>query len=374
MTGAGRRLGAALVAALGLAVALASPAAAQQTAAEAAEAATARLDAAAVRLSEADSASDRIAALTDTVRAYEDGLAALREGLRAVALREAQLQADLDARRDEIAALLATLQTMGRAPVPALLLHPDGPTGSARAAMIVSDVTPALQAEAADLAQVLEELAVLRAIQSSAIETLQSGLDGAEAARARLAEAMQDRTDLPTRYVDDPVQTALLIASTETLAAFAGSLAEDPQPPEAAAPRPGSLALPVQGRVIRTAGQPDAAGTVRPGILVATRPRALVTAPTAATVRYRGELLDLGNVVILEPAAEMLIVLSGLAEVFVQPGEVVQPGAALGLMGGSPPSADGMLTDRDLRLDQSLYIEVRKGEDPVDPLDWFGAP
>ena len=61
----------------------------------------------------------------------------------------------------------------------------------------------------------------------------------------------------------------------------------------------GSLALPVQGIVLRRANQPDAAGVARPGIIMATRPGAIVTTPAAATIRYSGPLLEFGNVVIL---------------------------------------------------------------------------
>ncbi|MEZ5674302.1 MAG: hypothetical protein R3D81_03325 [Thalassovita sp.] len=46
------------------------------------------------------------------------------------------------------------------------------------------------------------------------------------------------------------------------------------------------------------ADESDAAGIARPGVVLATRPRALVTTPTAATIRYLGPLLDYGNVMI----------------------------------------------------------------------------
>ena len=78
----------------------------------------------------------------------------------------------------------------------------------------------------------------------------------------------------------------------------------------------------------------DGAGVVRPGWLVATAPRALVTAPRAGTVRYAGPLLDYGNVIILEPENDYLLVLTGLGTLFAERGEVVGTGAALGLMPG----------------------------------------
>ena len=41
------------------------------------------------------------------------------------------------------------------------------------------------------------------------------------------------------------------------------------------------------------------------------------------TIRYRGPLLDLGNVVILEPQPDTLFILSGLAEVYGTAGQVI---------------------------------------------------
>lgn len=372
-----RRIGALLGALFGL---LAAPLWSQGDTVATANAASDRLEAAAALLDEATSARDRVAALTETVRAYEDGLVSLRDGLRRAAIRETSLRAELDARSEEVGELLAALQIMGRAPAPLLLLHPSGPLGTARSGMLVSEVTPSLQSRVDVLRADLEEVSQLRALQQSAAETLQEGLVGAQQARAQLAAAMQDRTDLPRRFTEDPVATAVLIASTETLGAFASGLAgivdrELSGPVPDATDRKGSLPLPVQGQVIRRAGEADAAGIVRPGIVIATRPRVLVTAPSAATVRFRGPLLDYGNVVILEPAADVLFVIAGLAEVFAQTGEVVSEGAPLGLMGGTSPEVDAIVTETLAtgagRQSQTLYLEVRDGQSVADPATWF---
>jgi septal ring factor EnvC (AmiA/AmiB activator) len=133
--------------------------------------------------------------------------------------------------------------------------------------------------------------------------------------------------------------------------------------------------LPVQGIVLHRAGEPDAAGITRDGIIVATRPRALVTTPVAATIRYRGPLLDLGNVVILEPQADMIFVFSGLEEVFGETGEVLPAGSPVGLMGGEIPEIGAILSlssdDTGTGRSETLYIEVRQGGNPVDPEIWF---
>lgn len=353
---------------------------AQDDPAGAATAAVERLDQAMQSLQDADSARDRVKALTQTIQAFETGLGAMREGLRRASIREAQLTQQLDVREAEISQLLGVLQTIETSPSPVLLLHPSGPMGSARSAMMLAEVTPALNTRVKRLKSDVTEMRTLRLLQQNAADTLEAGLAGVQTARAALSQAVADRTDLPRRFTEDPVRTAILIDSAETLAAFASGLsevtAEDVTPIEAdISAQKGQLVLPVQGILLHRAGEKDAAGIARDGLILATRPRALVTTPTAATIRYRGPLLNLGNVMILEPQPSTLFVLSGLNEVYGDAGQVIPAGTPVGLMGGAAPeigailslSGDGTGTDRS----ETLYIEVREGGSPVDPETWF---
>ena len=365
---------------LALCLALAVSAQAETEAARAARQAAEQLEAATLQLEEAGSARDRVKALSETIRAYEAGLAAMRDGLRGVARRESQLLAQLSAREDEVAELLGIIQTIETSSAPVLMLHPSGPLGAARSAMMLAEVTPGLNARAEALRGDLEEVQTLRLLQQAAADKLRLGLSGIQSARTDLSTAIADRTDLPKRFTEDPMRTAVLISSTETLTGFASGLAEiaEGEVIESQADVSdlrGTLPLPVEGLVLRSYGARDAAGIARPGILVAARPRALVTSPTAATIRYRGPLLDLGNVMILEPQPDTLFILSGLAEVYGAAGEVIPEGTPVGLMGGQNPQVSAILspigegggTDRT----ETLYIEVRMDNSPVDPETWF---
>lgn len=367
-------------AALAVCLFLALPALAQPDASKAALDAAQMLEQASIALSEAESARDRVNALTETIHAYEAGLGAMRVGLRQAATREAQLSAELRTREKEIRRLLGVLQTIETTEPPVLMLHPAGPLGAARAGIMLSEVTPGLNASAQELAQDLNEVQTLRVLQQKASETLTEGLMGVQAARTRLSEAIADRTDLPRRFVEDPVRTAILISSTETLDGFASGLSEISEGEildsnASVLDRKGRISMPVQGILLHKAGETDAAGVTRPGLIVGTRPRALVTSPTAATIRYRGPLLDLGNLIILEPQSGLLFVFSGLQEVYGQTGQVIPEGTPVGLMPGEMPeigailstSSDGTGTDRS----ETLYIEVREDNRPVDPESWF---
>lgn len=348
-----------------------------ETVAEQAARASSALQEAVAALDAATEARDRVSALSQTIRAYEAGLAALRGALREAALREATLTRAFDAKRDGIGRLLGVLATMEANPGPLLLLHPDGAVGSARSGMILADVTPALQSEAAALKAELQELADLRALQLSAGEVLKTGLASAQEARTELSQAISDRTDLPKRFTEDPEVLKGLLDSADTLDAFAAGLSPDAESGTSFATEKGRLPLPALGTILRRPDEADATGVRRPGITLATQPRALVTAPWPATIRYRGPLLDYGNVMILEPGDGYLLVLAGMETLYGEVGEVVAAETPLGLMGGSPGAAADFLAgspDRSGGRDtETLYMELRQGAAPVNPEDWFTA-
>ena len=370
----------ALVLALALALfAAPSPlrADAEQTARRAAE----MLEQAGFALMEADGARDRVEALTATVRAYEEGLLALREGLRQAVLREQTILTVFEAERDRLARLLGVLQGIESSQGPVILLHPEGPLSTARAGMIVADVTPAVAREAAALRAQLNELALMRDVQTSAIDLLTEALANAQAARSALSQAIADRVALPPRFVLDQDAMRDLVDSVDTLDAFATSLAATATLPDTAATditlenARGSLPLPVIGTVLRRFGEADAAGVARPGLVLATRPAALVTAPWPSSVRYAGPLLDYGNVVILEPEANHLLVLAGLGDLYVRAGQLVGRDAPVGLMPSRDASREELITPEAAetggRLTESLYMELRVNAAPVDPQAWF---
>jgi septal ring factor EnvC (AmiA/AmiB activator) len=367
------------IAALVLAIAAHGRAAAEADAAAAAGRAALLLQEAATSLAEADGARDRVEALTRTVRAYEEGLMALREGVRQAVLRERSILMVFEAERDRLSRLLSVLQTIEATPAPSLLLHPEGPLGTARAGMIVAEVTPAVAREAQALRSQLEELGALREVQDTAVAQLEAGLAGIQEARAELSQAIAERRDLPAPFALDAAAMRTLLENATSLDAFAAQLRALPSAapddiPDFAEAR-GMLSPPVLGTVLRRFGEADAAGISRPGLVLATRPRALVTAPWPASVRYAGPLLDYGNVIIVEPEADYLLVMAGVGAVFVEAGQLVPGDTPLGLMPGAEGGADDLILRAEEAggavLSQSLYVELREGGQPVDPADWF---
>lgn len=353
-----------------------------QAAQEAAQAAT-MLREAAGQLDDALTEDDQVVALTRMIRAYEQGMAALRDGLRRAGIREQEIRTEFDARRERLGRVLGVMTSMQKSPETMLLLHPSGPESSARAGMILSSVAPGLEGEAREMQQKLEEIRAVRTIQLNAANTLAQGLGQVQEARRLLASAVTDRSSLPVRFGEDPKELTALVQSADTLDAFASGIAgmeQDVGPPMADFEgAQGSLALPVLGTVLRRYGEADASGVRRPGMVIATSPAALVTVPWPATIRYRGPLLDYGNVMIVEPARGYLMIFAGLAQVFGETGDVLAAGEPVGLMGGQEPPAQefgaefvaNAAAGGGAGQTETLYVELRKGKETLDPAEWF---
>jgi septal ring factor EnvC (AmiA/AmiB activator) len=85
-------------------------------------------------------------------------------------------------------------------------------------------------------------------------------------------------------------------------------------------------------------------------------------------VRYRGPLLDYGNVMILEPARGYLMVIAGLGTVYGATGDVLDAGGPIGLM---PEAPAGRAQSGGAERSETLYVELRQDGETLDPLEWF---
>ena len=326
---------------------------------------------------------DQVTALTEMIHASETGLTAMRAGLRQAGIREQEIRGEWEARRADLAKIIGVMMAMERSPETLMLLHPAGPEATARSGMILSSVMPGLREEADALKSDLDSIAEVRKLQQDAADTLAEGLGRVQEARRLLASAVKDRSTMPTRFADNPEELQALEKSAATLDAFAEGIAgmeSDVGPPLADFEgAQGSLTLPVMGQVLRRYDEPDAAGIERPGLVIATPPAALVTTPWPATIRYRGPLLDYGNVMILEPSKDYLLVLAGMAQVFGEVGDVLAAGDPVGLMGGSEAPAQEFgarfVADAgrggDAGRTETLYLELRHQQETLDPAEWF---
>ncbi|QDY71256.1 murein hydrolase activator EnvC family protein [Qingshengfaniella alkalisoli] len=330
-----------------------------------------KLQEAAQALADAKDSRDPVPRLTHAIRAFEASMTDLRSDLRGAVLREQALQKELDSKSGALSDLVAAIQTIEQDKDRTLLLHPAGALASARAGLLAADMAPALNDRVASVRTELAELAELTEARKQAQSRLQQALSQAQTARTELIAALKANGTLPDQSdIDELLEVTMGLSElSETFP----PLPDDLRP--AAEIDLTNLPLPVSGTVLYGYDEPDATGLTRPGFTVATAAEALVTAPAASTVRFAGPLLDFGMVVVLEPVRDALLILAGLETLYVSEDQVVAEGAPLGLMGDVGEDENTIAPERGnpagtLRP-ETLYIELRQSNTPVDPAEWF---
>ncbi len=111
----------------------------------------------------------------------------------------------------------------------------------------------------------------------------------------------------------------------------------------------GRLSPPVEGRIKGRWGHGQR------GVLIEARPGAPVRAPWAGTVVHAASLTGYDRVVVLDHGQRVHTVLANLGTLSVVAGQDVKAGEPVGTLDGS-----GL-----------LYLELRKGTQPENPLDWL---
>jgi septal ring factor EnvC (AmiA/AmiB activator) len=113
------------------------------------------------------------------------------------------------------------------------------------------------------------------------------------------------------------------------------------------------------------------------GRTIAALPQSTVFAPMPAKVVYSAPFRGYGTVLILDAGDGYHMVLAGLSESFVSPGEDVGAGAPLGRMGRqsgrSAAVAAGVNGSKLLGARPALYVELRKDGSAIDSHGWWRA-
>lgn len=133
------------------------------------------------------------------------------------------------------------------------------------------------------------------------------------------------------------------------------------QAPGAPPLQAGRAHAPIEGRVL--AGWNATPGAAqRRGLVFAAETAGPVVAPWHGRIAYAGRLRGYGSVLIVESADRYHWFVAGLDRVDVRPGQVVRPGEPIGrtgMAGGTPGT---------------LYVELRRDGQPIDPGPWLATP
>lgn len=345
----------------------------------------------------------------------ERKIAAGEKKLAELGVQEDRIRVSFKDRRAILAEVLAALQRMGRNPPPALLISPEDALASVRTAILLGAVVPGVRHETEKLAADLAELLRLRMEGQKETETLVATIASRQQEERRMDMLLvendrlsrQNSLELATekRRAEELAARASsmegLIASLETEIRSVREATEKARAEEdrlrrlsdeqrqrardlAASSLPDKnriapayvfsdlkhkLELPAAGEILRQFGDPDGTGHEAKGMVIASAPGSLVTAPADGWVVYAGEFRSYGQMIILNTGDGYHMVLSGMDRVSTGQGKFVLSGEPLAVMGEkrvASATALALETDR-----PTLYIEFRKDGKPVDSREWW---
>jgi septal ring factor EnvC (AmiA/AmiB activator) len=337
------------------------------------------------------------------VKLAEIEIADLETRLDTLIVSEMEVRGRLDGADASIATVLAALQRISRNPPPAMIVDPSDALGSARSAILISSILPQFEDTAAEVTADLTELTGIKAKALEEEELLRANYSVLEEEQLRIA------TLIAARAQGEEIITAELAATedeAQQLAARAASLKElitalsvraaamsvtsrnptigtldaetvrtalaDTSRKEPAIPfhaARGFLMRPSSGVNVIDFGAADGFGGISQGLSVVTRAEAQVVAPADGWVLYKGDYLNYGQIIILNAGDDYTMLLAGLDKVQVEIGQFVLMGEPVGTM-GSRTIGQAVTTSAGVQR-PTLYIEMRKNNEPVDPTGWW---
>lgn len=351
-------------------------------------------------------------AAAERVKRAEADIVALEDKLGELIVEELEVRGRLDGADENISNVLAALERISRNPPPALIVNPSDALGSARSAILLSAIMPELQKKADTVMSDLTELGKIKADALEQQGKLEANLQILEEEQLRIgtliaarkenenrattalaaeeeeAQALADKATSLKQLIDDLQKRAAAVATAAEATAAANAGGSTPtldkdtvrlalantdrtEPAVPFAQAKGFLTMPSSGVTVIDYGAGDGFGGISRGLSVVTRADAQVVSPADGWVMFQGDYLNYGQIVILNAGQDYTILLAGLAKVDVQIGQFVMMGEPVGTM-GSQTIGRTVATSAGVSR-PTLYIEMRKNNEPVDPTGWWSV-
>lgn len=320
--------------------------------------------------------------MADVIRAKEQTIADQRLRIETLAARHARLLEGVAERRRTAAQVLFALQGVARVPPMAILARSNGPIDVVRSGVVLSTVVDDLTRRAEIARADSERIALAEEAAAAERRSLAAALDEAHAARERLAVVLGDTAEVGQRLAsslqdeggptqDEGGRVPDLIAETRditvALSALTAAGAGTPQPTPALpsddamaalSPPPRAPGAPVAGRIVVNFGDASEGGAAAKGVRIETPPGAQVVAPSSGRVAFVGPFRGYGLLLIVEHGDGYHSLMAGFERIDVTLDQEIGGGDPIGVMSRAPEAHP------------SLYIELRREGQPVNPLPW----
>ena len=188
--------------------------------------------------------------------------------------------------------------------------------------------------------------------------------------RSAAAEPTATPAVLTTPLANDPAASppeatdVVVLAPVEKTAALSNPGRMKPAIPFQQAR--GKLPLPATGKRVLNFAERTQYGSQSKGLVMETRSGAQVTSPSDGWVLYAGEFRSYGKLLIIDAGGGYNVVLAGLSQIDVRPGEFVLAAEPVGTMMTVKKEPAGAASTAPV-----LYIEFRKDGQPIDPDPWW---
>ena len=326
---------------------------------------------------------------------------------------QAGIQAALRGKEGMLAEVLGALQRMGRKPPPALLVTPEDALASVRTAILLGSVIPEMRYETEiligqlrDLSKVTNDIAAQR---ESLVADLTSLAQEEERMNLLLEEKRQLAGVIASDLAAESVRAAELAAKTNSLNELISKLETEIESArnaaraaieaEAALERQGAqkykteeafsdpgrvkpaiafndtrglLPFPVNGVALTKFGEDDGTGGTSKGLSLQTRENSSVISPADGWIVYAGPFRTYGQLLIINAGAGYHVVIAGMEQINVSPGQFIIVGEPVGKMGAQRVAGVGQIDVSTTK--PILYVEFRKNGKSIDPAPWWAEP
>ncbi|MCP4393572.1 MAG: peptidoglycan DD-metalloendopeptidase family protein [Alphaproteobacteria bacterium] len=331
------------------------------------------------------------------IHSFERKLTSLESSLEELEAKEKDLKGRLSHRDTQMLNVLASLQNLSLHPTEILIAQPTPPVDTLRSAILLKSAVPKLEDAAGKLKKnlsVYQSLRVTIKTKYQQVAETSKGLSVQHNEMERLfTQKAELKKQLDKKQQDSETKLRLLASKAENLKDLLARLEEDKRKRDkkmaslggSHLPRPkplllnsrpqklsvvsevessfvdarGKLPFPVQGKVVVKYGDMTKSGTHSKGITLKSRAGAQVISPYDGVVLFAGPFKGYGKILIIKHDNDYHTLLAGLRDIDGQVGQSLLAGEPIGKM-----SEDGR---------PSLYVELRKNGQPINPLPWLTA-
>jgi murein hydrolase activator len=363
--------------------------------------------------------NSKLVETADLIKRSEGQLTGIEQRMGELSAQEKILRGSLNQRHGQIAKLLAALQRMGRNPPPILITQREDALKMVRSAMLLAAAFPelgdkaralatrlnelvrvmteirtqgeSLKAEMAHLTDARTRLSGLLEEKKTSLDQRQSELKQMRQAAADISESVTDLNELISR-LDKAVKDNTGLGEYDAEARKQAAAPDDKnvmpgKPTDVVELAPGTtlgspgrikpeidfakatgrLPLPAQGRKVLAFGEKTQYGGQSKGLVLETRQGAQVTSPCDGWIVYAGEFRSYGQLLIINAGGGYHVLLAGLSQIDVQPGQFVLAAEPVGTMSGWSQQAQPAAVNSA----PVLYVEFRQDGRPIDPDPWW---